>query len=216
MNLLESMIQRAQGEKQRIVLPEGTEPRTLEAADRLLRDGVAEIILLGKPEMIREIAREAELKNIEGTTIIHPGDHEKKGDYTNLLLELRSKKGMTAEQASLLVEDPLYLACLMIKNGDADGEVAGAENTTGDVLRPALQIIRTLPGGVGGIYHVHPDTSVWRKWHTPICRLCGDAQSYCRRAGIYRRFLGTNGQEPGGCGAQGGDAELLHQRECRT
>lgn len=146
MNLLESMIQRAQGEKQRIVLPEGTEPRTLEAADRLLRDGVAEIILLGKPEMIREIAREAELKNIEGATIIHPGDHEKKGDYTNLLLELRSKKGMTAEQASLLVEDPLYLACLMIKNGDADGEVAGAENTTGDVLRPALQIIRTLPG----------------------------------------------------------------------
>src|SRR5690606_320288 len=75
-----------------------------------------------------------------------PKEHDKKDAYTQLLTELRKKKGMTYEQASLLVEDPLYLACRMISAGDADGEIAGAKNTTGDVLRPALQIIKTSPG----------------------------------------------------------------------
>lgn len=146
MNLLESMIQRAQGNRQRIVLPEGTELRTLQAADRLLRDGVADIILLGEAQEIMTIAREANLINIERAIIVNPRAHEKKELYVELLLELRRKKGMTPEQAAQLVENPLYLACLMIKNGDADGEIAGAQNTTGDVLRPALQIIKTLPG----------------------------------------------------------------------
>ncbi|MGL5921145.1 MAG: phosphate acetyltransferase, partial [Bacteroidales bacterium] len=73
-------------------------------------------------------------------------NNEKKEEYSNLLFELRKSKGMTIEQASKLAEDPLYLACLMIKNGDADGEVAGAQNTTGNVLRPAFQIVKTLPG----------------------------------------------------------------------
>ncbi len=146
MNLLESMIQRAQGNRQRIVLPEGTELRTLQAADRLLRDGVADIILLGEAQEIMTIAREANLINIEHAIIVNPRAHEKKELYVEQLLELRRKKGMTPEQAAQLVENPLYLACLMIKNGDADGEIAGAQNTTGDVLRPALQIIKTLPG----------------------------------------------------------------------
>ena len=146
MNLLESMIQRAQGNRQRIVLPEGTELRTLQAADRLLRDGVADIILLGEAQEIMTIAREANLINIERAIIVNPRAHEKIELYVELLLELRRKKGMTPEQAAQLVENPLYLACLMIKNGDADGEIAGAQNTTGDVLRPALQIIKTLPG----------------------------------------------------------------------
>lgn len=146
MNLIESIIERAKADKQRIVLPEGTEKRTLEAANQLLRDGVAHIILIGCPTEIKEKASEMGLTHIDQATILDPKNHEKKEEYTNLLVKIREKKGMTFEKASKLVEDPLFLACLMIKNGDADGEIAGALNTTGDVLRPALQIIKTMPG----------------------------------------------------------------------
>ncbi|WP_436414183.1 phosphate acetyltransferase [Petrimonas sp.] len=146
MNLIDQIIARAKADKQRIVLPEGTEKRTLQAADQLVHDGVAEIILLGNPQEINTLANQLELKNIGKTTIIDPKNHDKKQTYTDLLVELRQSKGMTPEKAAVLVEDPLYLACLMIKNGDADGEIAGAQNTTGDVLRPALQIIKTSPG----------------------------------------------------------------------
>lgn len=146
MNLLDSLIERAKADKQRIILPEGTEKRTLAAADQLLQDGIAEIILLGTPSEIHKLAAEQGLVHIAKAKIVDPEQHEKKEAYTNLLVELRKKKGMTYEQASKLVENPLYLACLMIRSGDADGEIAGAENTTGDVLRPALQIIKTAPG----------------------------------------------------------------------
>ncbi len=146
MNLLDNLIERAKANKQRIVLPEGTEKRTLTAADRLLHDGVADIILLGNPAEIRKMAVELHLSNIEKAQLVDPKEHAKKEEYTRLLVELRKKKGMTHEEASALVEDPLYLGCLMIKAGDADGEIAGAQNTTGNVLRPALQIIKTSPG----------------------------------------------------------------------
>ena len=146
MNLLDSLVEKAKADKQRIVLPEGTEKRTLTAADQLIRDGVAESILLGNREGILGQAQQLGLENTNRATIVDPKKHEKKELYANLLHELRKKKGMTLEQAEQLVEDPLFLACLMIKNGDADGEIAGAQNTTGDVLRPALQIIKTSPG----------------------------------------------------------------------
>lgn len=146
MDLLKNIIYRAKSDKQRIVLPEGTEERTLRAADLILSDNVADIILLGNEQNIKDLAVKHELPNIQKAIIIDPKEHSKKNEYIDLLVELRKKKGMTPEQAAILVEDPLYLACLMIKNGDADGEVAGAQNTTGDVLRPALQIIKTLPG----------------------------------------------------------------------
>lgn len=146
MDLLQQIITRAKGNKQRIVLPEGTEERTLKAADRLLADEVAHIILIGNPDAIQSKAAGFGLKNIGKAVVVDPACHEKKEAYTQTLFELRKNKGMTWEQASSLVEDPLYLSCLMIKNKDADGEVAGAMNTTGDVLRPALQIIRTAPG----------------------------------------------------------------------
>ena len=144
--LMQEIIARAKANKQRIVLPEGTEERTIKAADRLIADGVADIILIGNPVEIGSLAAEYELKNINKATIIDPIKNEKKQVYADLLFELRKSKGMTLEQAEKLVENPLYLGCLMIKNGDADGEIAGAKNTTGDVLRPALQIIKTLPG----------------------------------------------------------------------
>lgn len=146
MDLLQDIITRAKANKQRIVLPEGTEERTLRAADRLLADGVASIILIGNKTEISQLAASYGLKNIDLATIVDPLNHEKKEAYADLLFQLRQKKGMTPEKAAVLVENPLYLGCLMIKAGDADGEIAGAQNTTGDVLRPALQIVKTAPG----------------------------------------------------------------------
>lgn len=146
MDLINQIIARAKADKQRIVLPEGTETRTLKAADMLVADGVAQIILLGNPEEIKKMASDMGLSNIDRATIIDPKTDRKKQDYANLLYELRKSKGLTLEQAEKMIENPLYWGCLMIKNGDADGEIAGAENTTGDVLRPALQIIKTAPG----------------------------------------------------------------------
>ena len=146
MNLIEDIIAHAKADKQRIVLPEGTEERTLKAADRLVADGVADIILLGNIAEITSLAKSYGLNNIGKATIIDPENHEKKQIYADLLFRLRQSKGMTPEKAIKVVEDPLYLACLMIKSGDADGEIAGAQNTTGNVLRPALQIIKTMPG----------------------------------------------------------------------
>ena len=146
MDIMQDIIARAKANKQRIVLPEGTEERTLKAADRLLADGVADIILIGDPAEINRLANDFGLSHIDKAMIIDPKNHEKKAAYADLLFQLRQKKGMTPEKAAVLVEDPLYLGCLMIKSGDADGEIAGAENTTGNVLRPALQIIKTAPG----------------------------------------------------------------------
>ena|SRR5690554_2294836 len=146
MKLLDSMISRAKANKQRIVLPEGMEERTLKAADLLIRDEVAEIILLGDPLEIKKQINNLGLNHLGNVKIVDPKAHEKKENYAKLLADLRKKKGMTLEEANELVQDPLYLACLMIKSGDADGEVAGAQNTTGDVLRPALQVIKTSPG----------------------------------------------------------------------
>ena len=146
MDLISEIVARAKANPQRIVLPEGTEERTLTAADRALADGVANLIILGNPAEIKALADKLGLKNIDKATIIDPENHPKKEEYAQLLCELRKKKGMTIEEARKLVLDPLYLGCLIIKSGDADGQLAGARNTTGNVLRPALQIIKTAPG----------------------------------------------------------------------
>lgn len=146
MELLDQIKSNAKKYSKRIVLPEGTEERTLKAAEVILSEGIAQLILLGKPEEIRKQAEKLGLKNITKASIIDPASHAKKETYADLLVELRKSKGMTKEQALKLVTDPLYLATLMIKSGDADGEVAGAINATGDVLRPAFQIVKTEPG----------------------------------------------------------------------
>ena len=146
MSLIEQLIQRAKADKQRIVLPEGTEERTLKAANQILTDGVADLILLGNVEEIQEKAREWGLGNISKATLIDPQNSEKSEEYAQMLFELRKKKGMTLEEARKKVTDPLYYGCMIIKSGEADGQLAGARNTTGDVLRPALQIIKTAPG----------------------------------------------------------------------
>ncbi|MCC8188553.1 MAG: phosphate acetyltransferase, partial [Bacteroides sp.] len=146
MDLISEIVERAKANRQRIVLPEGTEERTLKAANQILTDGVADLIILGDPAEIIKKAVELGLGNIGKATIMNPENHVKKEEYAQLLFEIRKDKGMTIEKARELVLDPLYLGCLIIKNGDADGQLAGAQNTTGNVLRPALQIIKTLPG----------------------------------------------------------------------
>ncbi len=174
MNLIDEIIARAKADKQRIVLPESTETRTLQAADQLIRDEVAEIILLGNPQEINALGDHLKLEHIGKATIVDPKSHENKQTYIDLLVELRQSKGMTPEKAAVLVEDPLYLACLMIKNGDADGEIAGAQNTTGDVLRPALQIIKTSPGVsvVSGAFIMFTKTPQYGKEGTLIFADC--------------------------------------------
>ncbi len=146
MGLFEKLTQHAQACRQRIVLPEGTEPRTLTAADRIIADGIADIILLGHPDDIAAKAAELGLKNICRAAVVDPDDPAVTDRYAPLFYELRKAKGVTPEQAREYARNPLYLGCLMIKNGDADGQVAGARNTTGNVLRAAFQVIKTQKG----------------------------------------------------------------------
>ena len=146
MKVLEQMFERAKNNPQRIVLPEGDEPRTLEAANILLGEKLAKLILIGDPEVINKMAAEKGYTHIHEAEIINPKTDPKMPVYANLLYELRKAKGMTEEEAAKKVQDPLYLGCLMIKNGDADGELAGARGTTADTIRPAFQILKTKPG----------------------------------------------------------------------
>ena len=131
MDILEQMIARAKANPQRIVLPEGDEPRTLEAANILLRDKIAHLILIGDPEKIKGMAAEKGYEYIKEAKIVDPLHDAKMGEYANLLYELRKSKGMTEEEAAKKAQDPLYLGCLMIKAGDADGELAGARHNGG-------------------------------------------------------------------------------------
>jgi len=146
MELLDIIKTNARKLQKRIVLPEGYEERTLKAADISISEGLARIILLGNPDDIMEKAEKYSLENLTKAEIINPLSHPKKEHYINMMVELRKHKGMTHEEAGRLIEDPLYLGVLMIKNGDADGEVSGADHATGDVLRPAFHYVKTAPG----------------------------------------------------------------------
>ncbi len=146
MDLLQQICDRARSNKQRIVLPEALEERTLRAADKALADDLADLILIGNPDEINRLAAEWGLTNIGKATIVDPENNPKSEEYAELLAELRKKKGMTIEQARELVKNPLYLGCMIIKTEGADGQISGALSTTGDTLRPALQIIKCAPG----------------------------------------------------------------------
>lgn len=146
MDVLQQIMERAKSNLQRIVLPEGDEPRTLEAVNIVLKEKLAKLILIGDPAVINKMAEEKGYTHISEAMIVNPETDPKMPVYANLLYELRKNKGMTQEEAEKMAKNPLYLGCLMIKNGDADGELAGARNTTGNTLRPAFQIIKTKPG----------------------------------------------------------------------
>ena len=146
MGLFDKLITKAKKNRQRIVLPEGTEPRTLTAADRIISEGIADVILIGDPAEITDAARELSLTNISRARIVNPADSAVIDKYAPLFYELRKSKGITMDDARKMASNPLYLGCLMRKKGDADGQVAGALNTTGNVLRAAFQVIKTKPG----------------------------------------------------------------------
>jgi len=146
MQFIDSIKEKARMAGKTIVLPEGTEERTLKAADIILQEGLAKLILLGPKAEIEMMADSFGLKNIKRATIIDPETWERRGFFAEMLTEIRKSKGITYDEAYQLVANPLYLAALLVKNGDAHGEVAGAANTTGNVLRPAFQIVKTLPG----------------------------------------------------------------------
>lgn len=146
MGLFEKLKEKAIALRQRIVLPEGTEPRTLTAADRIIAEGIATVFLLGKPDEILGLADKLSLPNITKATIIDPDNNPDIEKYAQLFYQLRKSKGITIADARKKATDPLYLGCLMIKAGDADCQVAGARNATGNVLRAAFQVIKTMPG----------------------------------------------------------------------
>ncbi|HCN53038.1 MAG: phosphate acetyltransferase [Prevotella sp.] len=147
MDLLQQIVARAKSDKQRIVLPEATEERTLRAADKALADDLADIILIGNPAEIKKDAEDWGLTHIDKATLIDPENNPKSEEYAELLAELRKKKGMTIDQArELVTKNNLYLGCMIIKTEGADGQISGALSTTGDTLRPALQIIKCAPG----------------------------------------------------------------------
>lgn len=146
MELIDRIKLNARKYNKRIVLPEGYEERTIKAADIAIAEGLAQVILIGDPGEISAHASKLGLPNIAKAKVVNPLSHEKKQHYIDMMVELRRSKGMTVEEASKLIEDPLYLGVLMIKNGDADGEVSGADHATGDVLRPAFHYVKTAPG----------------------------------------------------------------------
>lgn len=163
MNLIQQIKDKAKTLQKRIVLPETQDERILQAANQAIEEGLAEIILTGNPETVLQQGKKLGLASLEKATIIDPKDHQKKQEYTALLLDIRKGKGLTEEQAAALVDDPLYLGCLLIKAGDADGMVAGSVNATGDVLRPAFQIIKTAPGisVVSGAFLIILEDAQW-------------------------------------------------------
>ena len=141
MSLLQEIREKAKIKNKCIVLAEGEEERIIRAAEEIVAEKIARLILIGNKEVILSKAQ----KSLDGVTIIDPNADDI-SEYANLLFELRKSKGMTEEQAVEFAKKPLYLGVLLVKAGKADGMVAGAINSTGDTLRPALQIIKTAPG----------------------------------------------------------------------
>ena len=141
MSLLQSVREKAKLAGKTIVLAEGEEKRVLDAAKEILAEKVAKLILIGRHEVIAEKAE----FDVNQITIVDPTKDDL-SEYSELLYELRKAKGMEKEQAEKLVKNPLYLGVMLVKTGKADGMVAGSVNSTGDTLRPALQIIKTAPG----------------------------------------------------------------------
>ncbi|HPR32001.1 MAG TPA: phosphate acetyltransferase [Prolixibacteraceae bacterium] len=145
MELVEQIKKNAAEHPMRIVLPEGTEPRTLQAAAIVLKEKIARLTLLGNPLEIREEAGKLGV-DVSAALLIDPKTDPRRGIYAEKMVEIRRSKGLTSEEALDMLNNPLYFGPLMIKCGDADGELAGAINATGDVLRPAFQFVKTLPG----------------------------------------------------------------------
>ncbi|MDO4564105.1 MAG: phosphate acetyltransferase [Clostridia bacterium] len=145
MALMDLFFDKARADKKHILLPEGAEPRTVTAAERIVREGIAEVTLFGNIEEIRQVAAERGVC-LDGIALIDPEAHPDYERYTDMFYELRKEKGVTPEKAAETMKNPLFFAAMMIKDGKADGFVSGAINTTGNTLRPGLQIIKMQKG----------------------------------------------------------------------
>ena len=145
MAIIDRIKDKARADVKRIVLPEGDEPRTVQAAAKIKEEGLATLILLGDPAKVNAVAAEKGA-DISGIEIIDPVASPKAAEYAAQLYEIRKAKGMTEEEAAKKVADPMYYGIMMVKLGDVDGLVSGAIHATGDMLRPALQIIKAKPG----------------------------------------------------------------------
>lgn len=146
MSIIQNIKSKAKSNIKKIVLPEGAEPRTIKASELIVKEGLAKVCLIGDYAEIAEVAAKHQV-NLNGVEIIDPKTSDKTKEYAQLLFELRKNKGLTEEEAlDLCKNNTLYYGVLMVKNEDADGMVAGAINSTGNVLRPSLQVIKTAPG----------------------------------------------------------------------
>ena len=145
MSFIEDIKKRASQDIKTIILPEGEDKRVLEAANKVMQEGFAKIILVGNKEQIEKDSKEYNV-DLTGVEIIDINTSNKKQEYAEKLYELRKEKGMVLEEASKLIEKPIYFGMMMLKNGEADGLVSGAAHSTSDTLRPALQILKTAPG----------------------------------------------------------------------
>ncbi|MGI6545188.1 MAG: phosphate acetyltransferase [Fastidiosipilaceae bacterium] len=143
MGFIDSMFERAKTEKKTIVLPEANDIRTLTATEKILENGIANIVLIGNPDDVKAAAGDL---NISAATIVDPENFDKMDEYVNQFYELRKKRGMTPEKAAEMMKDEMYFGVMMVKMGDADGMVSGAVHSTADTLRPSLQILKTAPG----------------------------------------------------------------------
>lgn len=146
MTLFERLTKKAQEHPQRLVLPESTEPRTLQAAEQIIEKKIANVIFIGNKEEILNAAANLGLTQIGNAEFIDGDDHKSTEKYAELFYELRKNKGVTLQDARYTVKNPLYLGCLLIKAGEADAMVAGALSPTSSVLRAAFQILKTKPG----------------------------------------------------------------------
>ena len=144
-SLIESIKAKAKANKQHILLPEGTEERTVQAAAIIRDQGIADVTLFGKEEEIRAVADKYNV-DLTGIGLIDPETHPLYEEYVNRFYEMRKAKGVTPEKAAATMKDPLFFAAMMVKDKKGDGFVSGAINTTGNTLRPGLQIVKMRPG----------------------------------------------------------------------
>ena len=190
MGFIDTIKARAKADKKVIVLPETEDRRTYEATAQILKEGIADVVLVGSEEAIK---KGSEGLDISGAKIVDPATSEKTQGYIDKLVELRSKKGMTPEQAKeILLNQYLYYGVMMVKMGDADGMVSGACHSTADTLRPCLQILKTKPGTklVSAFFLMEvPDCEYWRKRYFRICRLRTEPESESGRAGSNRSIF---------------------------
>lgn len=144
MSFIEDIKQRAKQDIKTIILPEAEDKRVLEAASKVIKEGFAKVILIGDKEQVENDIKENNI-DLTGVEIIDIKTSTRKQEYAQKLFELRQAKGMTEEEASKLIEEPIYYGMMMLKLGEADGLVSGAAHSTSNTLRPALQILKTAP-----------------------------------------------------------------------